>query len=122
VHIAPYVLDVAEHSRTFEIEVELADETFAASLRPGTSADVEVILSGRSDVLRVPSYALIEGGRALVVEGDRLVAREVEIGLRNWDFSEVTAGLAAGEAVVVSVDRAEVVEGAKVRIADETFK
>jgi HlyD family secretion protein len=120
VRIAPYVLDIEEHSRTFEIEVELEDEAFAASLRPGTSADVEVILSAKSGVLRVPSYALIEGGRVFVVVEDEIVARPVETGIRNWDFTEITNGLDAGEPVVVSVDRVEVKEGAKVRVTDET--
>jgi len=120
--IAPYVLDVEEHSRTFEIEVELANADFAAALRPGTSADVEVILTARQDVLRVPSYALVEGGRVFVVEEGVIVARQIETGLRNWDFTEITGGLEAGESVVVSVDRVEVKEGARVRIADESTK
>jgi HlyD family secretion protein len=122
VRIAPYVLDVEEHSRTFEIEVELADRDFAAELRPGTSADVEVILSAKRDVLRVPSYALIEGGRVFVVEDGEIVARDVETGIRNWDFTEVTDGLETGEQIVVSVDRVEVKEGAQVRVTDETLK
>jgi HlyD family secretion protein len=120
VRIAPYVLATEEHSRTFEIEVELADEAFAAELRPGSSADVEVILSAKSDVLRVPSYSLIEGGRVFVVVDDEIVARQVETGIRNWDFTEITDGLADDEPVVVSVDRVEVKEGAKVRVTDET--
>ena len=70
----------------------------------------------------MPSYALIEGGRVFVVHEGEIVVRHVEVGLRNWDFSEITAGLAEGEMVVVSVDRTEVVEGARVRIADETLK
>ena len=39
---APYVLDVEEQNRTVEIEVELDDAALAATLLPGTSADVEV--------------------------------------------------------------------------------
>jgi HlyD family secretion protein len=120
--VAPYVQDLEEYSRTIEIEVELEDREFAAKLRPGTSADVEVILETRSDVLRVPSYALIEGGRVFVVEDDTIVARDVETGIRNWDFTEIVSGLGAGETVVVSVDRVEVKEGAVVRIADETTR
>jgi HlyD family secretion protein len=122
VRIAPYVLDLEEHSRTFEIEVELEDDAFAATLRPGTSADVEVILESRHDVLRIPSYAMIEGDRVFVVEGDTIAARDVATGIRNWDFTEITDGLEAGEFVVVSVDRVEVAEGARVRIEDETLK
>jgi len=120
--VAPFVRDEIDQNRTFDVEVELDDLEFARTLLPGASADAEVILAARDDVLRIPSYALMEGGRVLVVEGDTLVAREIETGLRNWQFSEVVRGLAAGDAVVVSLDRAEVVEGATVEIVGETLK
>ena len=120
--VAPYVVDLEEHSRTVEIEVELEDAAFAATLLPGTSADVEVILAAEPDAVRIPTYALIEGARVLVVEDGRLVAREVETGLRNWAFTEVRRGLAAGEPVVVSLDRAEVEPGARAAIAEETLQ
>lgn len=120
VRVAPYVEDRQDQNRTFEIEVELEDKDFARTLPPGTTADVEVILAASEDVLRVPSYALLQGGKVLVVEGDRLVEREVETGLRNWQWIEITSGLSPGEAVVVSLDRAEVKDGALAEIADET--
>ena len=122
VRVAPYVLDTEEHSRTFEIEVELEDREFAQTLLPGTSADVEVILDSVADVLRIPSYALMAGGRVLLVNDGSLVARDVTTGLENWAFTEIKDGLEAGDAVVVSLDRAEIQEGAKARIADETLK
>jgi len=120
--VAPFVRDEIDQNRTFDVDVELDDLEFARTLLPGTSADAEVILAARDDVLRIPSYALMEGGRVLVVEGDTLVAREIETGLRNWQFSEVVRGLAPGDAVVVSLDRTEVVEGATVEIVGETLK
>lgn len=122
VRIAPYVVDLEEHSRTFEIEVEFDDADFAGTLLPGASADVEVILDAKEDVLRIPSYALIEGGRVLVLEQERLVARDVETALKNWAFTEITAGLSAGESVVVSLDRAEVRAGARARSSAETLR
>ncbi|HWP64808.1 MAG TPA: efflux RND transporter periplasmic adaptor subunit [Candidatus Limnocylindria bacterium] len=118
VRIAPYVLDVEEQNRTVEIEAELDDAAVAATLLPGTSADVEVILEARDDVLRVPTSALLASGGVLVVEGNRLVARAVETGLRNWDYTEVTGGLEAGERVVTSLDRAEVEAGARVVVRE----
>ena len=81
-----------------------------------------MILDARDDILRIPSYALMEGGRVLVVREEQLVEVSVETGLRNWQFTEVVDGLAEGDPVVVSLDRVEVVEGAKVRIAGETLK
>jgi HlyD family secretion protein len=113
VRVASYVLDVEEQNRTVEIEVELDDPAFAATLLPGTSADVEVVLETRPDVLRIPSSALLSGDKVLVVENGRLAERTVDVGLRNWDVSEIRAGLKRGDAVVVSLDRPEVKPGAR---------
>jgi HlyD family secretion protein len=117
--VAPFVLDVEAQNRTVEIEVELDDSELAGSLLPGTSADVEVILSERQDVLRVPTAAVLQGSQVLVVENNTLSARPVRIGLRNWDFSEVAEGLQSGEQVVVSVDRPEVQAGARVEVTQK---
>ena len=47
--------------------------------------------------------------------GGCLVSKDVGTGLRNWEFAEITGGLKEGELVVVSLDRAEVKEGARAR-------
>jgi HlyD family secretion protein len=118
VEVAPYVLDRLEQNRTVEIELELDDASAAAGLLPGTSADAEVILSARDDVLRVPTQALLEGARVLVLEGGRLAERRLSVGLRNWDMTEVVSGLAAGDRVVTSLDRPEVKAGARAAVAE----
>jgi len=120
VRVAPYVLDVEAQNRTVEIEVELDDAEFASHLLPGTSADVEVILQVRNDVLRIPTATLLEGSKVLVVNDGRLVERQVTVGLRNWDFVEVTSGLSAGEAVVTTLDRPEIKAGARVHVVPNT--
>ena len=111
--VAPYVLDVEQQNRTVEIEVELEDRALAATLLPGTSADVEVILDARRDVLRIPTPALEEERKVLVLEDGRLVEKPVTVGLRNWDFTEVRGGLREGEQVVLSLDREGVAAGAQ---------
>jgi HlyD family secretion protein len=120
--VAPYVMDVVEQNRTFEIDAEFDDTAFARQLLPGTSTDVEVILDAHEDVLRIPSYALLEGNRVLVVADGRLVARQIETGLKNWQYVEVKKGLSLGDPVVVSLDRADVKEGARARIAQVTTR
>ena len=111
--VAPYVLDVQEQNRTVEIEVELDDADFARRLLPGTSADVEVILEVRKDVLRIPTGALIEGNRVLVLDDGTLRDRRVQIGIRNWDYTEIRSGLEPGEQVVTSLDSEAVKAGAE---------
>jgi HlyD family secretion protein len=117
VRVAAYVLDVEEQNRTVEIEAELDDAAFAATLLPGTSADVEVVLDRRDDVLRIPSSALLSGDKVLVVDGGRLVEKPVQPGLHNWDWTEVRGGVAEADAVVTSLDRSEVKAGAPAVVA-----
>lgn len=117
--IAPYVLDRVDEGRTFEVEVALDEANAADVLTVGSSADLEIILRARDDVLRVPTYALIGDRAVLVVDDGRLIERPVRTGLRNWDAVEIVSGLAAGDLVVVSLDRTDVRAGARVRIESE---
>jgi HlyD family secretion protein len=116
VRVGKYVLDVEEQNRTVEIEVELDDASFAATLLPGTSADVEVILDTHESVLRIPSSALLSGDKVLRLDGRTLAERPVQVGLKNWDVTEITSGLAEGDRVVTSLDRPEVKDGARVTV------
>jgi len=115
--VAPYVVDIEAQNRTVEVEVELADVEFAAQLLPGTSADVEIILEVREDVLRIPTATLMEGSAVMVIENGLLILKPVSTGLRNWDFIEITDGLSAGDEIVSSLDRTEVQPGARAVVA-----
>jgi HlyD family secretion protein len=113
--VAPHVSERLEESRTIAIEVELAAPPPGVALLPGISADVEVVLEQTgADALRVPTAAILEGDRVLTVADGVARARPFTAGLRNWEWTEVRAGLAAGEPVIVSLDRAEVRDGARV--------
>jgi HlyD family secretion protein len=108
--VAPYVLDVEKQARTVEVEAEI-DAVGDAQLLPGYSADVEVIIAERKDVLRIPTRALVEGKRVYVLEGGTVRSRDVTTGIGNWEYTEVTAGLEAGARVVLSVDREGLADG-----------
>jgi HlyD family secretion protein len=110
--IAPYVTTVEKQARTVEIEVDFDDPQSAGRLLVGYSADVEVILDVRKDVLRVPTAALLPRGRVLLLRDGTLVERPVKTGLANWEHTEVTQGLKGGETIVTSLDRSGVAAGA----------
>jgi len=119
-YVSSFVQTEREQNRTLTVEVLFTQDDLPENVLPGISADIEVILDSRSDVLRIPTYSLLEGSRLLVVRGGELVDVPVETGLRNWSFTEIRSGVEAGDPVVVSLDRAEVRAGAKVEVAEET--
>jgi HlyD family secretion protein len=117
--IAPFVSEVEEQNRTVEVEIELSGGTEGIELRPGLSADVELILRVESDVLRVPAPALLENDRVLVVAEDgRARSRALRIGVRNWEYAQVLEGLREGEWVITSLESEAVKDGALVRRTD----
>jgi HlyD family secretion protein len=57
------------------------------------------------------------GNRALVLAASGVLEeRRLEIGLSNWEFTEVKAGIGAGERVVTSLDREGVKAGARAAV------
>jgi HlyD family secretion protein len=83
--VAPYVLDVERQARTVDIEA------------------------------RVPSQAVLEGDHVLMLVDDRIEERTIEVGVSNWQHTEVVSGLEEGEVVIVSVDRDGVEPGARAK-------
>jgi len=118
VRVAPYVLDVVEQNRTVEIEAEFSDLEVVSSLLPGTSADVEVIIERREDVLTVPSTAVADGRRVMVVVDGVLEERKVVSGLGNWRTIEIVEGLTEGETVVTLRRSAKLKPGVEVEIKE----
>lgn len=120
--IAPYVLEVEKQARTVAVEAAFTNTDDYRQLLPGYSADLEIILDTRDNVLRIPTEALLpanaEGQRVLVYQpqDSTLHERLISTGLSNWKFTEVTDGLQQGEQIVISVDRKGVEAGALARI------
>lgn len=111
--IAPYVLALEKQARTVEVEVEFDSPADIRHLLVGYSADIEVVVDARDNVLRIPTSALMPGSRVLLLtEGGVLEERKIEAGLSNWEFTEVKSGLAAGDRAVTSLERAGVKAGA----------
>jgi HlyD family secretion protein len=115
--VAPYVSAVEKQARTVDVEVDF-DEPQGGRLLVGYSADVEIVLAGRDDVLRIPTSAIQEGGKVLVYADGKLEERAVKTGIANWEYTEVSDGLKPGERIVTSLERAGVKAGARV-VPDE---
>lgn len=110
--VAPYVFALEKQARTVDVEVTFL-ETPKSPLLVGYSADVEIMLATRSSVIRIPTSALIEGGRVMMLSEGTLVDRAVKTGLANWEFTEIVDGVSEGDSIVISLER----EGVKVGAA-----
>jgi HlyD family secretion protein len=110
--IAPYVLEVEKQARTVDVEVDFICPQDCEHMLPGYSADAEIIIDEEDNVLRVPTEAILEGNKVLVFTADQfLEQRDIKSGLSNWEWTQVTEGLSAGDEVVVSVEREGVEDG-----------
>jgi HlyD family secretion protein len=73
-------------------------------LAHGYQVDVQIVLSSREDVLKVPLTALFRDGDAWAVfvqTGRRAELRHVQVGARNGIEAEIVLGLEAGERIVL---------------------
>lgn len=73
-------------------------------LREGLTVTVSIIISERNDVLLVPNSAITYQGLRSYVEivtNGTTEEREITIGISDWQYTEVIAGLKEGERVVV---------------------
>jgi HlyD family secretion protein len=114
--VAPYVTAVEKQARTVEVEVDFAKPDEIKELLVGYSANVEIVLDVRDNALRVPTAALLEGGKVLVYQADGgvLEERKVKTGIANWEYTEVLEGLQAGDRIAVSLEKEGVKAGARV--------
>ncbi len=113
--ISPVVEEAKEQNRTQEIESDLPADSTKPRPKPGMTTDVEVVLERREKVLRVPTFAVIDGQRVFAIEKGRAVSRSVKVGLRSWEWSEILSGLREGERVITSLDRPGLKESVPVR-------
>jgi HlyD family secretion protein len=116
--VAPYVLDREQQARTVDVEVDFLEARDDLAMLPGYSADIEVILERRDDVLRIPSETLLEGLGVYVYDPERRTIQAVDLrtGLSNWQYTEVLEGLREGQQIVRSLGREGLADGVRVTV------
>jgi len=82
-------------------------------LLPGYSADIEVIIDRVENVLSIPTQLIMRDNYVYVIDPETmtLTKEQIEIGIGNWQYTEVTNGLSKDDQVVLSVDREGVKAG-----------
>jgi membrane fusion protein, copper/silver efflux system len=93
-------------TRTARIRIEVPNPDEA--LRPAMYVDAEIETGTPGPVLAVPESAVLDSGNrqaVLIDKGEgRFEPRDVKLGRRGGGFSEITDGVAEGEAVVTSAN------------------
>lgn len=116
--IAPYVFEVEKQARTVDIEAVFMNEKEYRDLKPGYSADLEIIIDSKYDVVRVPTEAIVKDKQVYVYDPTEgtIHLRNIEKGISNWTYTEVTKGLKVGDEVVLSIDRKGIADGVTVKL------
>ena len=112
--VAPYVLDLEKQARTVEIEAVFDNPDKV--LLPGYSADIEVIIDRSENTLSIPTQAVMRDNFIYLIDSEKLVKKQIEVGLSNWQYTEVTKGLTIEDQIVLSVDREGVEAGVQVEV------
>lgn len=116
--ISPVVLGGGQEARTFEVRIRIKDKGLQTLVKPGMSADIEIVVDKVEAALVIPSQAVIEReGEKYVYrkEGGKARLRQVQTGLFNWTYTEIVSGIKEGDEVIVNPDAQGLKDGARVR-------
>lgn len=118
--ISPVVLGGKHEARTFEVRARVQEGGLGGvALRPGMSADVEVVTGRAPDALVVPAEAVFvkdASSYVYVIDGSRAVLTGITTGLTNWSLTEVVTGLSEGDMVVINPEASGVTDGTRVKV------
>ncbi|HTG02298.1 MAG TPA: efflux RND transporter periplasmic adaptor subunit [Nitrospirota bacterium] len=123
--ISPIVSGGKLETRTADVWIYF--EKKQPRIKPGMSADVEILVTTLHDVLSVPSQAVIEregkkqvylAQGSVLKSGDSTSAKlvPVQIGETNWSYTQITGGLKAGDWIITTPEAAGLKDGVKVKI------
>lgn len=119
VKISPAVRGEGQEARTVTIRVALNEAH--GLLKPGMSADVEVIASTLPKTLFLPTQAILkrEGKNFVyVIKEGRARLQPVTIGESNWNATEIRGGVQEGELAILAPDAPGLKDGARVRAVE----
>ena len=101
---------------TFKISIEIRDQ--AQRVKPGMFGRIAIVYDQRSNALKIPRTALIEGASGtsvFVVEDDVAKRRQVETGYSDRGMIEILAGLEDGDEII-TVGQVGLKEDSKVTV------
>ncbi|NTW59251.1 MAG: efflux RND transporter periplasmic adaptor subunit [Nitrospirae bacterium] len=126
--ISPIVSGGKLETRTADVWIYFTAKD--ARIKPGMSADVEILITTLTGVLSAPSQAIVEREgkkQVYIAEGTdlapgattRVHLRPVEIGESNWVSTEIRNGLKTGEFVVTTPETEGLKDGVRIIVEKE---
>ncbi len=103
--ISPVVTGGKQETRTFEVRTRMKE--LPSTIKPGMSAEIEIIVNKLDNVISVPTQAIVkkEGKSFLyIVNGSRAKIIPVTTGIFNWTYTEIVSGLNEGDEVIINPD------------------
>ena len=113
--IIPFISTTKEQDRTAQVVLKLLDAN--SKIPVGASADVEIIVTQKSDALAIPSTLILgsSGQRHVFKEVDgKILKVAIQTGVGNYERTEVVSGLDVGDVIVYPADEVELKDGLKV--------
>jgi len=116
----PTVRKDEKGARTLRIEVSVTNlaKAVEAGIRPGMSANVDVQVAEKLNVLSLPTNVIIGRGMkrsVYVIASGMARARSIQTGLSSWERTEIVSGLGEGEVVVATLNVQGLADGIPVR-------
>jgi HlyD family secretion protein len=116
----PTVRKDEKGARNLRIEVSVTNlaKAVKAGIRPGMSANVDVQVAEKLNVLSLPTNVIIGRGtkRSVYVIANGIArARSVQTGLSSWERTEIVSGLGEGDVVVGTLNVQGLADGMPVR-------
>lgn len=119
VRVVPYVSTTKEQDRTSQIELRLVDPADPEKIPVGASADIEVIVDSKTDVLAVPARAVLgtaESRYVYRVQDGRARKIPISIGTGNYERAQITSGLTEGDTILMPSDDVTLKDDLKVKV------
>lgn len=116
VEIYPFISRALDQNRTARVKIRLSDD-LEADILPGMSVNTEILVSSRKDVLAAPTAAILvrpKGKIVYQVVDGVLKEIQVETGVFNWEWSEITSGLSVGDRIAKPPEDTHLKEGMRV--------
>src|SRR5258705_9833996 len=92
---------IAEQNRMLVVEADVRNN---GKLRPGSFAHAEIVTNDAKMAVTVPNNAIVTFAgieKVIVVQNGKALEKPITTGRRSTDFTEIVAGVNAGEHVIV---------------------